>query len=191
MVPSPIAGSIEFHRVAWNSRWKAADNAETDRRFLMEPSPVTRIFVGHQRLVSPADREMNQIGVQIIDQITEGAVALIDVLDRVRSAAERALRQHRCHERIEVAVEHVRRRRRSRRRCADPSPSDRAAARRIGSGGPSRCRSWPPARPRPSPRASSTRCRRAARAACPRPGRGSCAVSAPAGTPPRRRSECG
>ena len=69
-------------------------------------------------------------------------------------SAEGLVGQRGRHELVEVAVEHARRCWRSRRRCAGPSPSDRAAARRSGSGGPSRCRSWRPARPRPGLRAA-------------------------------------
>ena len=35
----PIAGSIEFHRVAWNTRRKAADNARDPRRHSTEIKP--------------------------------------------------------------------------------------------------------------------------------------------------------
>src|SRR5437016_3171378 len=90
MMPSPIAGSTKFHRVAWNSRWKAADNAEPRRRFLMELSDVSSISGRHSTPGFAGDHEMNQI--------LGGILALFDVLDRVRAATERPLRQHRGHE---------------------------------------------------------------------------------------------
>jgi hypothetical protein len=79
------------------------------------------------------------------------------------------------------------------RRCAGPSPSGRAAARRSGSGGPSRYRSWRPASAlAAASRFFSSRPRRAASAASPMAlARFLCWLSAPAGTPPRCRSACG
>jgi hypothetical protein len=118
MMPSSYRGSIEFRRVARNFEWKAADNAETVRGFLAELPPCTRAFCsvednGWELNVSFRREQRNESnGVKIIDQITNGVPVLIHVLDLIRTATERALRQHRGLERIEIAVENVGRRRR-------------------------------------------------------------------------------
>ena len=100
-------------------------------------------------------------------------------------------RQRRRHELVEIAVQHLLRIASAPRPSAGPSPSDRAAARTTGSGGPSRCRSCWPRPPGARPRASAARPRRGAPSASGSPWRGSGAGCVPAARRRRCRSADG
>src|SRR3569833_263316 len=108
IMPSSIAAPASPSK---RTRRKPADNAAAGLRFLMEPKFPARNLSCTQHKC----RSLNAAFRRVFRNKSNGdrisfklnVERLLHVLDLSRPAAERTLRQHRGHERIEVTVEHI------------------------------------------------------------------------------------
>jgi hypothetical protein len=148
------------HRAPADRRHVADGKARRDLRRPAAPGlrrsrPVARAHeraesrpLRHGRPLHPPQGRRRRLAVRAGGGQTSGGAQIGREAARARAlcAAAQAPARRRRDLELRLARRSVLRpRRHAFRRCAGPSPSDRAAARRSGSGGPSRCRSWPAA----------------------------------------------